>query len=215
MSRARQTVALVITSTLYLVGSDYMLKLTFNAENHQYFLDGFPIPSVSEIIKPLHDKIYKNIDGKALEIAADKGVRVHRAIEFMSKYKLNKFDEDITGYIEAYKKFRNDNPSWKLLYSELRTYNKALLYGMTIDEIYKTEKGIVICDLKTTSSTHLGAWSVQLSAYKAGFESQYKDKKVEGIYILLIFKDGKYKLYKLEDNFSVFLSCLEIYRFEV
>ncbi len=188
-----------------------MSKLTFNEENHQYFLDGFPIPSVSEIIKPLHNRIYKNIDGKALEIAADKGTRVHLAIEFMSKYNLSKFDKDIAGYIEGYKKFRSDHPSWDLLHSELRTYNKALLYGMTIDEVYRTEKGIIICDLKTTS----GAWSVQLSAYKAGFESQYKDKKVEGIYILQIFKDGKYELYKLKDNFSIFLSCLEIYRFEV
>ena len=189
-----------------------MSGLKFNEEKHQYFLDGIPIPSVSEIIKPIHDKIYKDINKNTLEIASDKGIRVHRAIEFMSKYSLNKFDEDIVGYVNAYKKFRNDNPTWELLHSELRTYNKALLYGMTIDEVYQTEKGIVICDLKTTSTTHLGAWSVQLSAYKAGFESQYWDDKITDIYVLQIFKDGNYKLYKLKDNFLVFLSCLEIYK---
>ena len=86
---------------------------------------------------------------------------------------------------------------------------------MTIDEIYETEKGIVICDLKTTSIAHLGAWSVQLSAYKAGFESQYPEQKVSDICILQISKDGKYLFHKLKDNFSVFLSCLEIYGFEV
>ena len=192
-----------------------MPELKFNEEKHQYFLDDILIPSVSEIIKPIHDKIYKDINKNTLKVASDKGTRVHRAIEFMSKYNLNKFDEDIIGYINAYKKFRNDNPSWKLLHSELRTYNKALLYGMTIDEVYQTEKGIVICDLKTTNTAHLGAWSVQLSAYKAGFESQYSDKKIADIYVLQIFKDGDYRLYKLKDNFLVFLSCLEIYRFEV
>lgn len=192
-----------------------MPELKFNEEKHQYFLDDIPIPSVSEIIKPLHDKIYKNISESMLEIASDKGTRVHRAIEFMAKYNLNKFDEDIVGYVDAYKKFRNDNPSWKLLHSEFRTYNKALLYGMTIDEIYQTEKGIVICDLKTTSNTHLGAWSVQVSAYKAGFESQYPKQKVSDTCILQIFKDGKYVFHKLKDSFPVFLSCLEIYRFEV
>lgn len=133
----------------------------------------------------------------------------------MSKYNLNKFDEDITGYIDAYKQFRSSKLNWKLLHSEFRTYNKFLLYGMTIDEVYQTEKGIVICDLKTTNTAHLGVWSVQLSAYKAGFESQYPNKKVSDIFVLHIFKDGKYQLYKLDDNFSVFLSCLEIYRFEV
>ena len=192
-----------------------MSELKFNEKKHQYFLDDIPIPSVSKIIKPIHDKIYKDINKNMLEIASDKGTRVHRAIEFMSKYNLNKFDEDIVGYVNAYKKFRNDNPTWKLLHSELRTYNKALLYGMTIDEVYQTEKGLVICDLKTTNTAHLGAWSVQLSAYKAGFESQYCDDKVTDIYVLQIFKDGAYKLYKLKDNFLVFLSCLEIYRFEV
>lgn len=205
----------VATVMSYKMERDFMPELKFNEENHQYFLDEFPIPSVSEIIKPLHDRIYRNINESMIEIASDKGTRVHRAIEFMSKYNLNKFDEDIVRYVDAYKKFRNDNSTWELLHSEFRTYNKALLYGMTIDEIYQTEKGIVICDLKTTSNAHLGAWSVQLSAYKAGFESQYPNKKVTDIYILQIFKDGKYLLHRLKDNFLVFLSCLEIYRFEV
>ena len=63
--------------------------------------------------------------------------------------------------------------------------------------------------------TLIGAWSVQLSAYKSGFESHYSNEKIVDIYVLQIFKDETYKLYKLKDNFLVFLSCLEIYRFEV
>lgn len=191
-----------------------MSELTFNEEKHQYYLDDIYIPSVSEIIKPIYDKVYKNISDKTLEIASDKGTRIHRAIEFMSKYHINKFDEDIIEYINAYKQFRKEHPEWILLNSEYRTYNRMLLYGMTIDEVYETNEGIVICDIKTTTSTHLGAWSVQLSGYKAGYESQ-KEEKVENTYIIQLFKDGKYILHKLKDNFSVFLSCLDIYRFEV
>ena len=38
-----------------------MSKLTFNEENHQYFLDGSPYPlNISEIMTLLHDKVYKN-----------------------------------------------------------------------------------------------------------------------------------------------------------
>ena len=190
-----------------------MANLIFDEKNHLYYLDNINIPSVSEIIKPLHDKIYGNINDSTLEIASDKGTRVHRAIEFMSKYDLKAFDEDILGYIEAYRKFRKEHSDWKLLNSEYMTWNKALLYGMTIDEVYKTNEGVVICDLKTTSSTHLGAWSVQLSAYKAGYESQFQDEKVIGIYVIQLFKDGKYILHTLKNNFSIFLSCLEIYKF--
>ena len=82
---------------------------------------------------------------------------------------------------------------------------------MTIDEVYKTEKGIVLLDLKTTSEAYLNTWSVQLSAYKNGYESQHE--KVIKTYILKLNKDGEYQLFELSDKFSVFLSCLEIYRF--
>lgn len=184
-----------------------MSTLTFVEEKHQYFLDDSLIPSVSEILKPIHDKI----NAKTLKKAAERGTKIHRAIEFMSKYDLKKFDQEILGYLEAYKKFRSEHNTWELLHSEYRTYHKSLLYGMTIDEVYKTEKGIVLLDLKTTSEAYLNTWSVQLSAYKNGYESQHE--KVIKTYILKLNKDGEYQLFELSDKFSVFLSCLEIYRF--
>lgn len=110
-----------------------MSTLVFVKEQHQYFLDDNLIPSVSEILKPIHDKIYGKINAKTLKKASERGTKIHRAIEFMSKYKLSKFDGEISGYLEAYKKFRSDYPTWKLLHSEYRTYHKSLLYGMTID----------------------------------------------------------------------------------
>jgi len=188
-----------------------MATLVFVQEKHQYFLDDSLIPSVSEILKPIHDKIYGKINARTLKKASERGTKIHKAIEFMSKYKLSKFDGEISGYIEAYKKFRGDYPTWQLLHSEYRTYHKSLLYGMTIDEVYKTERGIVLLDLKTTSEAYLNTWSVQLSAYKSGYESQHE--KVIKTYILKLNKDGEYQLFKLDDKFSVFLSCLEIYRF--
>ena len=188
-----------------------MPKLTFSEEKHQYFLDDSLIPSVSEILTPIHEKIYGKINPKVLKKAAERGTKIHRAIEFMSKYDLKKFDEEILGYLDAYKKFRSEHNTWELLNSEFRTYHKSLLYGMTIDEVYKTEKGIVLLDLKTTSETYLNTWSVQLSAYKNGYESQHE--KVIKTYILKLNKDGEYQLFELSDKFSVFLSCLEIYRF--
>lgn len=159
-----------------------MSTLVFVKEQHQYFLDDNLIPSVSEILKPIHDKIYGKINAKTLKKASERGTKIHRAIEFMSKYKLSKFDDE-----------------------------KSLLYGMTIDEVYKTKKGIILLDLKTTSEPYLNTWSVQLSAYKDGYESQHE--KVAKTYILKLNKDGEYQLFKLDDKFSVFLSCLEIYRF--
>jgi len=187
--------------------------LTFKEDTHSYFLEDLPIPSVSEIIRPLHQKIYGNIDKDTLERAAERGTRVHRAIEFLSKYNLCSIDDDISGYISAYKKFRSHYKDWRLLRSEFKAYHKFLLYGMTADQIYETPEGLIICDIKTTKIAHPVAWSVQLSAYKAGYESQYG--KISKIVALQLFDNGKYILHELKDNFSIFLSCLEIYKFGV
>ena len=128
-----------------------MEKFEFDEENHIYKLNGSIIPSVSEIIEPIHKRIYEDISFNTLKSAADRGIRVHRAIEFINKYDFYSIDNDCKGYIEAYKKFRNEHPDWRLLNSEFRTYHKNLLYGMTIDEIYQTPKGLLINDIKTTS----------------------------------------------------------------
>lgn len=188
-----------------------MEQFEFDEENHIYKLNGSVIPSVSKIIEPIHQKVYENISAHSLEIAADRGTRIHRAIEFWNKYNFYNVDEDCKGYVEAYIKFRDEHPNWKLLNSELRTYHKNLLYGMTIDEVYRTSKGIVINDIKTTSQAHLDAWAVQLGGYRAGYESQHS--KVEGTTILQLFSNGKYTLYDVKDDYFIFLACLQIYRF--
>lgn len=187
--------------------------LTFKEDTHSYFLRDLPIPSVSEIIRPIYQKVYGKIDENTLNMASERGTRIHRAIEFSSKYNFCGIDTDISGYIEAYKKFKRKYKNWKLLKSEFQTYHKSLLYGMTLDELYETPQGLVICDIKTTKVSYPNAWSVQLSAYKSGYESHYK--KVSKIMALQLFDDGNYILHELKDNFEIFLSCLQIYKFEV
>lgn len=122
-------------------------------------------------------------------------------------------DSDISGYIEAYKKFKNDHSDWRLIQSEFKTYHKFLLYGMTLDQLYEIPQGLVICDIKTTKVAHPNAWSVQLSGYKSGYESW--NKKVFKIVALQLFENGKYVLHELKDNFEIFLVCLKVYKFEV
>ena len=190
-----------------------MCNLSFKEDTHSYFLGDLPIPSVSEIIKSIYQKVYGNIDEDTLNVAAERGTRIHRAIEFLSKYNFCGIDSDISGYIQGYKKFKNDHKDWQLIKSEYQTYHKFLLYGMTIDQIYETPQGLVICDIKTTKVAHPKAWSVQLSGYKSGLESW--NKKVFKIVALQLFENGKYILHELQDNLKIFLACLKIYNFEV
>lgn len=168
---------------------------------------------MSEIIRPIYQKVYGKIDEDTLNMASERGIRVHRTIEFLSKYNFCGIDKDIAGYIKAYKKFQNAHKNWHLVTSEFQTYHKSLLYGMTLDQIYETPQGLVICDIKTAKVAHPNAWSVQLSAYKSGYESQYK--KIYKIVALQLFDNGNYVLHELKNNSEMFLVCLQIYKFEV
>lgn len=111
-----------------------MNKFEFNETNHIYKLNGSVIPSVSEGIESIHQKIYEDISFYTLETSADRGTRVHRVIGFWNKYDFYNVDDYCKGYVEAYTKFRNKHPSWKLLNSELRTdyaYIRGLPFAPT------------------------------------------------------------------------------------
>ena len=70
--------------------------LTFKEDTHSYFLGDLPIPSVSEIIRPIYQKVYGNINENTLNMASERGTRIHRAIEFLSKYNFCGIDTDIS-----------------------------------------------------------------------------------------------------------------------
>ena len=59
-----------------------MAELTFDPEKHIYRLDGFIIPSVTQVMKPLSDEKYKDVDQEVLDAAAKRGTAVHSACEF-------------------------------------------------------------------------------------------------------------------------------------
>ena len=52
-------------------------ELTFEEKTHQYKLNGFEIPSVTTIMKPLSSAHYKTVDEQVLKKAASRGSLVH------------------------------------------------------------------------------------------------------------------------------------------
>lgn len=191
-------------------------QLLFDEENHIYTLhrEGFAdiiLPSVSEIIEPLHSKSYANISDRILDTAADRGTRAHRAIQFYNQYHFKNVDEDCIGFFDAYLKFREKHADWKLVGSEQRTYHHSLLYGMTVDELYRCGDETMLVDLKTPVKALLKTWAVQLGGYKAGYESA--GRKIDKTFILQLFNDGHYILHEVKPDFGTFLACLTVYRF--
>jgi ATP-dependent exoDNAse (exonuclease V) beta subunit len=194
-------------------------QLLFEEESHTYTLrrEGYAdiiLPSVTEIMEPIHSKSYGNISERILDNAADRGTRLHRAIEFWNKYHFKNVDEDCAGYFDAYLKFREEHASWKPIHSEYRFYHKTFLYAGTCDLLLETPDGIVLLDIKTTAQAHLGLWSVQLAAYHNGLESYCHTLKIAVTKVLQVSNDGNYILHDVKENFSVFLACLQVYNFK-
>ena len=56
-------------------------ELQFCEKTHTYTVNGFVVPSVSEIMKPLSAAHYGGIDTDTLNKAANRGTIVHAAVE--------------------------------------------------------------------------------------------------------------------------------------
>jgi hypothetical protein len=194
-------------------------QLLFEEESHTYTLhrEGLAdviLPSVTQIMEPLERKVYGDISPITLENAADRGTRVHRAIEQHLKYGFLNLDEDCSGYFNGFMKFISDHSDWKPIHSEFRFYHKAFLYAGTCDLLFDTPKGIVLVDLKTTAQAHKKMWGVQLGAYQQGIENFCPALKITATMVLQVSADGHYMLHNIEPNFSLFLACLQIYSFK-
>ena len=130
------------------------------------------------------------------------------------KYHFKNVDNDCAGYFDGVMKFLNDYSDWKPIHSEYRFYHKVFLYAGTCDLLFETPKGIVLLDLKTTVQAHTNMWGVQLSAYRNGIENYCPSLKISATKVLQVSNDGNYILHDIQENFSVFLACLQIKNFK-
>ncbi|HAR44666.1 MAG TPA: hypothetical protein DCS05_00430 [Nitrospiraceae bacterium] len=75
--------------------------LTFDPEKHRYFLDGEPLPSVSQVKESLTD--FSMVDPQVLRAAADFGTAVHKMVELYLAETLDfsALDENLYGPLEA------------------------------------------------------------------------------------------------------------------
>jgi len=135
--------------------------LTFIEETHEYFLGLKRLPSVSEIMKPLTELALSYVPQRQLEVARDRGIKVHQAIEDYIKFDL--FDEEVGNYLDQFILMLVEN-DLQVIESELRLTDGE--YAGTLDLIVKdTQNRLGIIDTKTTYSIakYVG---VQLAAYE-------------------------------------------------
>lgn len=186
-------------------------KLTFDENKHQYSVNGLVLPSVTQIMKPLTQELYANIDHKTLNAAASRGKSVHYATELYDTFGVEEIEEENKGYLAAYKKFKQDY-SVKILEVEKQLFHPFLYYAGTLDRIVEINGKRVLLDIKTTEKVHKNLVEIQVSAYQ---EMALKNGiEVDSLAVLKLNADGTYQFIYLNNNIDMFMYLYKIHMFK-
>ena len=176
-----------------------MPELAFDDATHTYRLNGLVIPSVSTVMEPLKNELYKGIGDSTLANAADKGTIVHNAIENWIKFGIEDVPPEFQGHFDCFIHLWNKyNP--QVVGSEIRTYHKLLAYGGTIDLLAYIEGKLTLIDFKSTYTVSDMTCGVQLEGYSQALASH--GIKVERKMIWQLRKDGNEKEFEYPVNDS-------------
>lgn len=192
--------------------------IEFNAERHEYRVDGRLVPNVTSILAPLYD--LDGIPRAVLERKRAIGQAVHRAIELELQDDLDEstVHEDVAPYLPAWRRWRVDR-GFELIASERKVAHPLYGYAGTLDlrgrltikfPREKAAPGPATIDLKTTFEVK-DPVGLQLAAYQGaeaagGDPAAKRDRRLalqlkpDGTYVERFFDDPK--------DWPVFLSFL-------
>lgn len=149
--------------------------LEFDEASHTYTVKGRRIPSVTDIIRPLHD--FSHINPAVLERKRQLGTDVHFACELDDDRDLDDAatDAEVMGYVDGWRKFKRDTGAVVLM-NEKKLFHPSLFFAGTLDRLVTVRAGdLYLIDLKT-SVAMTDAFGVQL----CGYELLLQGNAVEG-----------------------------------
>lgn len=179
-------------------------------DSHRYTVDGEEVPSVSELTRFISREVYSDVRQGAMDNAASRGTRIHKAAEALDKFGSVEIEDELIGYLKAYIAFLKEyKPEWQKI--EWAVSN-GLLYAGTLDRYGTMEDKHVIVDIKSTSrisQPHKVLYTAAQNLYRMAVQP---DNPVDAIYILQLKSDGKYKLYQLEIQDELAMSCIALHQ---
>jgi len=155
-----------------------MNKLTFNAEKHEYSIDGVVIPGYSRIAKDMGLVDYSNVSPADLEYKGQVGSAVHKAIFLHNEDTLDmdSLAEPVTGYFNSWLMFVElYKPTILIQYSENPICSFKWRYGVTPDIVAEIKGILTVLELKCVSAMN-AVTALQTSAQKIALEETYNIK---------------------------------------
>jgi hypothetical protein len=184
--------------------------LEYDANSHEYRVDGAIVPHVTAITDTLID--FGGIAPDVLEHARDRGTAVHLLTELHDRGELDEdaLADELRGYLTAYRRFIAEaDPQWDAI--EQRVYSARYRYAGTLDRVgsiggKRSRKGVLV-DIKATASIQ-PAVGPQTAAYAHA----YGDSRLAR-FALQLRPDGTYRFHECRDqsDLPVFLAAMTVY----
>lgn len=165
-------------------------NVVFDEVKHTYELDGKPLKGITHIIK---DKLfrdeYKDVPESVLANAANRGHRIHTALELYDTVDIYTEEcPELGNYIKAREQF-----PWLANHIESEyIVTDGEQYASGIDKVYEGENGgVILADVKTTYKVPMAYVSWQLSVYAYFFSLMNPNVPVEKAYVIWL-RDEKH-----------------------
>lgn len=186
------------------------MSLAFDAEKHEYRLGGKLLPSVTQILSIVND--FDSIPRAILENARDRGERLHAAINLFNRDDLDfdSLDNETSDDVHAWARFLRESGAI-VIASEQPVVHDTLGYAGTPDVVLQWGNRIVIPDVKASYAVPRTV-GPQTAGYAEAYRATHGRRPER--YCIHI-KGGNYTAHRRNDpaDWSVFLSCLNVYRF--
>lgn len=190
-----------------------MPDVLFDAEKHEYIVDGRKVPSVTTILSHLNR--FGEIPMEILHNAALRGTEIHRLTEQFDRGIEEDTDEKHAPYVRAWIQFRRDT-GFKPLAIEERLFHPEEFYCGTLDRVGILDgHHLAVIDIK--SSVNLSpVTGLQLAAYQAAWNYHRPDQATTKRYAVRVGKDGSYEVreYSDWDDYANFLAALALFNWQ-
>jgi hypothetical protein len=176
--------------------------LSFDPESHTYALDGYAVPGVTKVLKPLQ-RWFGDVE------AMERGSKVHERTAELDWGLNPRIEEQYAPYVAAWERCK-DALNLEIVAVEKRVGHPLHRYAGTLDRVVRMPGGtLAVVDLKTSYS--LDAWvGCQLAGYREAWNHRRREKATESMGVSLR-DDGTYRVERFTDHagdFAMFLALL-------
>ena len=171
-------------------------EIVFDAEKHEYAVNGEIVPCVSDIIAVYGKEIEEGDDlENTMEAAAERGTVCHKVLEMLLCGRDPEYPSAYEPYVEAIELFLAEHTILPLAI-ETPVYSRRYGYAGTPDLLCYFDGALTLIDYKFVAQIAKTKVKAQLNAYCKAYEEQgvYPDQ----LLAVQFLKDGTYRVYPVK-----------------